>query len=64
MVAEEIVPNIPDDQDYLQKFSKKVLKRYHNPFICHEWMPIALMADEQVGNTCAPRSTRRTEKYW
>ncbi|MEM6884786.1 MAG: tagaturonate reductase [Verrucomicrobiota bacterium] len=42
MVAEEIVPNIPGDQDYLQKFSKKILERYHNPFIRHEWMSIAL----------------------
>ena len=44
MVAEEIVPNIPGDQDYLQKFSKKILERFHNPFIRHEWMSIALNA--------------------
>lgn len=44
MVAEEIVPNIPGDQDYLQTFSKKILERYHNPFIRHEWMSIALNA--------------------
>jgi len=42
MVAEEIVPNIPGDQEYLQKFSQKILERYHNPFIRHEWMSIAL----------------------
>jgi tagaturonate reductase len=44
MVAAEIVPNIPGDQGYLQKFSKKILERYHNPFIRHEWMSIALNA--------------------
>lgn len=44
MVAEEIVPNISGDQEYLQKFSKTILERYHNPFIRHEWMSIALNA--------------------
>lgn len=44
MVAEEIVPNISGDQAYLQQFSQKILERFHNPFIRHEWMSIALNA--------------------
>ncbi|ADE53741.1 tagaturonate reductase [Coraliomargarita akajimensis] len=42
MVAEEIVPNIPGDQDYLQAFAKKILERFYNPFIRHEWLTISL----------------------
>jgi tagaturonate reductase len=42
MCAEEIVPNIPGDQEYLSKFSTKILERFYNPFIRHEWMTISL----------------------
>lgn len=44
MVAEEIVPNIPGDQSYLQQFSQEILERFHNPFIRHEWLSISLNA--------------------
>lgn len=42
MVAQEIVPNIPGDPDYLQKFADKILERFYNPFIRHEWLTISL----------------------
>lgn len=42
MVSQEIVPNIPGDQDYLQKFASKILERFYNPFIRHEWLTISL----------------------
>lgn len=42
MVAEEIVPNIPGDQEYLGAFAKKILERFYNPFIRHEWQVISL----------------------
>ncbi|MBK1879809.1 tagaturonate reductase [Pelagicoccus mobilis] len=42
MVAQEIVPNIPGDQEYLLKFADKILERFYNPFIRHEWLTISL----------------------
>ncbi len=42
MAANEIVPNIPGDQAYLQKFADKILERFYNPFIRHEWLTISL----------------------
>ena len=42
MCAEEIVPNISGDQEYLSQFSKKILERFYNPFIRHEWLTISL----------------------
>ena len=42
MVAEEIVPNIPGNQEYLQAFADKILERFYNPFIRHEWAVISL----------------------
>ncbi|MBC2604625.1 tagaturonate reductase [Pelagicoccus albus] len=42
MVAKEIVPNIPGDQEYLQSFASKILERFYNPFIRHEWLTISL----------------------
>ncbi|MFC7339259.1 tagaturonate reductase [Haloferula chungangensis] len=42
MLAEDIVPNIPGDQDYLQQFSDKILERFYNPFIRHGWLTISL----------------------
>lgn len=42
MCAEEIVPNISGDQEYLSKFSKQILERFYNPFIRHEWLTISL----------------------
>ncbi len=42
MVAKEIVPNIPGDQEYLQTFATKILERFYNPFIRHEWLTISL----------------------
>jgi tagaturonate reductase len=42
MVAEEIVPQIPGDQAYLQGFAEKILERFYNPFIRHEWLTISL----------------------
>lgn len=42
MVSKEIVPNIPGDQDYLQQFASKILERFYNPFIRHEWLTISL----------------------
>lgn len=42
MVAEEIIPNIPGDQEYLRAFAEKILERFYNPFIRHEWRVISL----------------------
>ncbi|MFD2255629.1 tagaturonate reductase [Luteolibacter algae] len=42
MLAQDIVPNIPGDQEYLQKFSEKILERFYNPFIRHPWLTISL----------------------
>ena len=42
LVAEEIVPNIPGDQNYLRAFADKILERFYNPFIRHEWAAISL----------------------
>lgn len=42
MCAEEIVPNIPGDQEYLSEFAAKILERFYNPFIRHEWLTISL----------------------
>ena len=42
MVAQEIVPNIPGESAHLQKFADKILERYYNPFIRHEWLTISL----------------------
>ena len=42
MVAQEIVPNISGDPDYLQQFADKILERFYNPFIHHEWLSISL----------------------
>ncbi len=42
MVAEEIVPNIPGDQGFLHDFSQKILERFYNPYIRHEWRAISL----------------------
>ena len=42
MVSEEIVPNIPGDPEYLHEFAQKILERFYNPYIRHEWRSIAL----------------------
>ncbi len=42
MVAEEIVPQIPGDPETLRAFADKILERFYNPFIRHEWRVISL----------------------
>lgn len=44
MVYEEILTGIPGNRNELEAFATKILERFYNPYIRHEWKSIALNA--------------------
>lgn len=42
MIASEVMPVIPEDQEELQKFADEILERFFNPYIKHQLKSIAL----------------------
>ncbi|MBN2167027.1 MAG: tagaturonate reductase [Marinilabiliaceae bacterium] len=44
LVYDEVLPVLPGNEKELKKFANKILERFANPFIRHQWQSIALNA--------------------
>ncbi|MBI9057485.1 MAG: tagaturonate reductase [Labilibaculum sp.] len=55
MIYNEVLATINGDQNDLSKFAKKILERFYNPYIRHEWKSIALnsMSKWKTRNLCS-----------
>jgi len=55
MIYKEVLATINGDKEDLEKFAEKILERFYNPYIRHEWQSIALnsMSKWKTRNLCS-----------
>nr|WP_320117125.1 tagaturonate reductase [uncultured Marinifilum sp.] len=55
MISKEVLKTINGEEEYLNKFAKKILERFYNPYVRHEWKSIALnsMSKWKTRNLCS-----------
>ncbi len=54
LVFDEVIKGLGGDEDELKGFASKILERFYNPYIRHEWTSIALNALSKWETRCLP----------
>lgn len=63
LVYDEILPGLEGSEKELQKFAHKILERFANPFIRHQWQSIALNAMSKWETRNLPSLLSFYQKY-
>lgn len=62
MLMEEILPSLSGDSAELKQFAEKILERFFNPYIRHEWMSISLNSMSKWETRVLPSLLESLEK--
>ncbi len=63
LIYDEVLPVLDGSEKELKKFADKILERFANPFIRHEWQSIALNAMSKWETRNLPSLISYNEKY-
>lgn len=62
-IFEEIIPTLDFDNEELESFANKILERFENPFIDHEWLDISLNSTSKFKTRVLPSLLKYQDKF-